>query len=131
MEMYQKRDLAGAINAFIIKFVVPDPDIVERALPGAINRAIAEADTFFKIELPALQLWSFTAEDAKLIKQPVLSVLAQESYPIFKEIDKIVRAWFPQSKTTVFPKATHGFPFQNPRGLAEALSGFFARYPMQ
>jgi len=43
---------------------------------------------------------------------------------------RLVRRWLPQAEPFVLPGATHTLPMQNPRGLAEALAGFFARHPL-
>ena len=37
---------------------------LERALPGAFEQAVADADTFFGQELPAVQAWEFGPEEA-------------------------------------------------------------------
>jgi len=130
-EMYQRGDKAGAINAFLSLVAGPDgPNIMEKVIPGAMNQAIKDADALFQIDLVAGQSIT-TAEDAKRVKQPVLSVVGADTLPIFKEIAEIVSAWFPQSSKVVIPNANHAFPFTNPRELAEVLSGFFARYPIQ
>jgi len=39
-------------------------------------------------------------------------------------------AWLPQAEPFILPGATHALQMQNPRGMAEALAGFFARHPL-
>jgi pimeloyl-ACP methyl ester carboxylesterase len=53
---------------------------LDEALPGAIDQALASADTVFKVELPGLLQWDCFGEDqAGTISQPVLSVLGADS----------------------------------------------------
>ena len=52
-------------------------------LPGAFAQAVADADTFFRIELPALEQWSFTQAEAGRITQPVLAVVGADSHALW------------------------------------------------
>jgi pimeloyl-ACP methyl ester carboxylesterase len=132
IEMYQRGDKAGAINAFLMGVAGPEaPKIMERVIPGSMKQAYADADTLFQIDFPSVQSWNFSAEDAKRIKQPVLSVSGAETVPwMINEVNELVRTWFPQAEAVVIPNANHGFPFINPKECAEALSGFFVRHPL-
>ena len=47
--------------------------MIERNVPGGVDQAIADADTFFTIELPAIAGWRITADQAATIRKPVLS----------------------------------------------------------
>jgi hypothetical protein len=50
-------------------------------MPGAFEQAVADAGAFFTQEMPALQQWPFTEEDARRIQQPALAVLGTASPP--------------------------------------------------
>ena len=52
---------------------------LDRLIPGGFEQAVADADTWFAVELPSLQEWRFTQADATRITQPVLAVLGSES----------------------------------------------------
>ncbi len=39
--------------------------------------------------------------------------------------------WFPNIQGFLLPGAAHGLQMQNPRGMAEALSDFWSRHPIQ
>ena len=82
---------------------------------------MADADTFFGQELPAVQAWSFTQEDARRITQPALAVLGEKSRPIFRERRELLLAWLPNVEPFILPAATHLLHVENPRGMAEAL----------
>ena len=49
--------------------------LLDERIPGAVAQTIADADTFFGVELPALSAWTFGAEQAARVSQPVLSVV--------------------------------------------------------
>jgi pimeloyl-ACP methyl ester carboxylesterase len=104
---------------------------LDRALPDAFDQAVADADTFFGHELPAVQQWAFTQEDASRINQPALVVLGDRTDPIFRERRELLLAWLPNAEPFELPGATHLLHLENPRGMAEALAAFFARHPLQ
>jgi pimeloyl-ACP methyl ester carboxylesterase len=105
----------------------------EQALPGAFDQGVADADTFFDQELPAIQLWQLAREDAGRITRPVLAVVGEKSLevsPIRNERQQRLLGWLPNVEGFVLPGTTHLLHVQNPRGMAEALASFFARHPM-
>jgi len=51
----------------------------------------------------ALQEWTFTAEQATSIDQPVLYVLGADSLAIFHEGLGLARSWVPQAETALTP----------------------------
>src|SRR5918911_414356 len=68
MESYQRGESASAVDLFLQGVGRPNArEIVERAVPGCFEQAIQDADTFFQVELPALQAWTFTQQDARHI----------------------------------------------------------------
>ena len=82
---YDPGDKAGAVDAFLTAVVGAEyRQVIAQFLPpGALELAVADLDTFFQVELPALQQWRFTTEDATRIRQPVLTVVGTETAPIF------------------------------------------------
>jgi pimeloyl-ACP methyl ester carboxylesterase len=76
LQMYEAGDKMRAVDSFLQAVVGPEyRRALDRMLPGAFAQAVADADTFFRIELPALEQWSFTQAEARRIAQPVLAVL--------------------------------------------------------
>src|SRR5215468_7739904 len=56
------------------------------ALPaGAFDRAVSDIDTFFQVELGAMQRWNITTEGLKDIRHPVLSMRGSDTLPVFFE----------------------------------------------
>jgi pimeloyl-ACP methyl ester carboxylesterase len=110
VQLYRAGDTAGAIDTFLRGVCGPGyRAVLDRALPGAFDQHVADADTFFGLELPALQQWSFTREDARRITQPVLTVTgakSQELAPIWAERQALLLAWLPHVEPFVLPEAT-------------------------
>ena len=136
VQLFQKGERAGAIEVFMRQVAGPDfRTMLDKALPGAFDLAVADADTFFRIELPAMQEWSLTVEDANRIKQPMLFLgrpLAETVYaPYAKELGQEMSKWFPQAETISLHGVTHAFPIADPHGTAQTLAGFFARHSLQ
>jgi pimeloyl-ACP methyl ester carboxylesterase len=131
---YAAGDKAGALDTFLRGVAGPDyRAVLERALPGAFDRYVADADTFFGQQLPAVRAWAFTPEDASRVGQPALAVLGARSAavtPTFGPRQALLLAWLPNAEGFVLPEATHLLHLQNPAGMAEALADFFARHPL-
>jgi len=140
VERYRVGDKAGAVETFMQGVTGPAyRAALEKALPGAFEQAVTDADTFFGQELPALRQWSFSREDARRITQPVLAVLGAKSdvrptsegaSRIFRERHELLLAWLPNVEPFILSDATHLLHVENPRGMAEGLATFFARHPL-
>jgi pimeloyl-ACP methyl ester carboxylesterase len=131
LQRYGAGDKAGAVEIWMQGTCGPDyRAALEQALPEAFAQAVADADTFFGQELPAVQQWSFTQENARHITQPVLAVLGAQSRPIFRERRELLLAWLPKVEPFTLPDATHLLHVENPSGMTEALATFFACHPL-
>jgi pimeloyl-ACP methyl ester carboxylesterase len=127
IERYQDGDRAGAVDTWATGVFGPGyGDLMEQGLPGAIEQCLADADTFFRQELPAVQQWSFTEEDARRIAQPVLIVVGEDSPATFPERRDLLLAWLPNARSLDLPATTHLLHLQNPRGVAEGIAAFYA-----
>ncbi len=102
--------------------------IVEQTVPGGVQQAVHDVDTFIQ-ELGSTQQWPFGTEQAAGIKQPVLSVVGTRSKPFMIEGRGLLHSWFPQTEDCDVP-TTHLLQMQDPRGVTEALGEFFSRHPM-
>jgi uncharacterized protein (TIGR02118 family) len=135
VERFGAGDQAGAVE-MVLRGVAGAAGIaaLERAVPGALELAAQDADTFFRTELPALQVWRFGAEEARGLKLPILAVQGADSdavTPVFGEGVTLLREWWPQAELLVVPAPTHGLPFMNPCRLADGLATFFAAHPLR
>ena len=131
VQRYRAGDTAGGVDTFFEGvFGSGYRRRLEEGLPGAFEQAVADADAFFTQELPALQGWAFTQEDASRITQPVLAVLGENTAPTFPERRELLLSWLPDVEPFDLPGATHLLHVQDPRGMAEGIAAFYARHPL-
>jgi hypothetical protein len=98
VDRYRAGDKERAVDTFFRGVFGSDyRDSLEPWLPGALDQAISDADAFLTQELPALQQWSFTEEDAKRIPQPVLAVAGEKSSSTFPERRELLLSWLPNA----------------------------------
>ena len=124
MEQYGAGDKEGAADSFLRLVLGSDYRAwLDRLIPGAFQQLAADADTYFGVELPSMQEWLFTREDARRITQPVLGVLGAESasiWPGWNEVQERLREWLPQTEPFVLagcePRATGEGPARHRRG---------------
>lgn len=142
VQMYEKGDRTQAIDGFLnLVGGARCHNLLDKILPGAFEQAVADADSLFKIDMPAMQSWKITQQEItthindnnnhKNKSKPILSVHGSDSKPMFTEMSELVLKWFPQAETLVLPKATHWLQLTNPKGLAEGLNAFFTRHPIR
>jgi pimeloyl-ACP methyl ester carboxylesterase len=131
VERFRAGDTAAAVDTFFRGvFGEGYGPALEQGLPGAFDRAVAEADAFFTQELPALQQWAFTEDEARRITQPVLLVLGENSTPTFPERRDLLLAWLPDAEPLDLPDTRHLLHVERPALVADALARFFARHPL-
>jgi pimeloyl-ACP methyl ester carboxylesterase len=134
LQRYRVGDRSGAVDTFLRGVCGPDyADTLNRVLPRGFDQYVADAETFFEQEMPALQQWSFGQTDAARVRQPVLAVVGARSLemdPIWGERHQWLLKWLPQVEPFVLPDATHLLQVMNPRGMAEGLSTFLSRHPL-
>jgi len=132
VSLYEAGDKAGAMELFGQTVIGPDfHAVLDQTLPpGYFARWVADADTFFQCDAPAMQPWTFTREDAARITQPVLNMRGADTQPYFREIYETLQAWLPHAENVILPDATHAMLQTNPKGAAARLADFFARHPL-
>jgi pimeloyl-ACP methyl ester carboxylesterase len=127
-------DRAAAVDIWMRGVCGPDyRAVMDRVLPGALDRAVRDAATFFGQELPAVRDWTFDRSHAERITQPALLVLGARSgevSPAFGERHDLLLAWLPRAEPFVLPDATHLLHVQNPTGMADGLARFLTAHPM-
>jgi pimeloyl-ACP methyl ester carboxylesterase len=131
VQHYRAGDKVAAVDTWARGVFGPDHrGALERGLPGVFDQCIADADAFFAQEMPAVQQWSFTQEDASRITQPTLAILGEHTAPTFPERLQLLVSWLPNVQAFELPRATHLLHLQNPRGTAEALASFYTKHPL-
>lgn len=131
IELYRAGDRATAIDTFLRGTCgLHYRAVLEKTVPGAVDQALANAETFFSQELPALRQWSFGPDDARRVAQPVLAVVGENSDSRFHQRQKLLLEWLPNVEPFVLPGAGHLLHLQNASGMAEGLAAFFARHSL-
>ena len=128
---YRSGDSEAAMDGFLRTVGGDDyRGELDRLLPAAFAAAVAEADQFFQAEQPSVAQFSFGADDARRITQPVLNVLGENTVPRFIEASRLVQQWFPDAERFVLPGASHLLMVQNPQAMGDRLTEFYARHPI-
>jgi 3-oxoadipate enol-lactonase len=104
--------------------------LLDERIPGAVAQTIADADTFFGVELPALSTWTFGAEQAARVSQPVLSVVGGETQPLWVEVADRLRSWFGQVEECTIEGAGHLLHIQRSAPVAACLAAFVGRHAL-
>jgi pimeloyl-ACP methyl ester carboxylesterase len=129
--LYREGDRAAAVDRFATGVFGPDyRAALDRGLPGGFEQALADADTFFGQELPAVQEWTFGAAEGSRITQPALAILGERTAPTFPERLELLMSWLPRVELYRLAGATHLLHVENPRATADALAEFFSRHPI-
>jgi benzoate-CoA ligase len=128
-ERYRRGDWEAAVDPFLGS--PADRASVARNVPGGVEQALRDLDTYFRIEVPAHEAWGFTASEGQRIKHPVLWLQGSESDLLYRECRDQVKQWIPQTETVVLQGASHLLHIQQPAGAAALLRDFFAAHPME
>lgn len=104
--------------------------LLDGRIPGAVEQAIADADTFFGVELPALSAWTFGSDQAARVRQPVLSVVGRATEPLWVEVAAVLRSWFGQVDECVIDGAGHLLHIQRSAPVATCLAAFFEQHAL-
>ncbi len=126
---YRQGDWEAAVDAFLGS--PTERAAVSRNVPGGLEQAIRDLDTYFRIEVPAHEEWHFTEVEGKRITQPVLFIQGSESQKFYEECRDQIQRWMPQTETAVLQGTTHLLHMQEPAGAAALLLTFLARHPLE
>lgn len=128
---YTEGDRRAAMAAFLSMACSLEWDacqaVIEQRIPGGVEQAVQDADSFFGSYLPALASWHFGAAEAACITQPVLSVLGTETDPLFRDGRALLHVWFSQIEDCTIEGAAHLLHLQQPERVARGMAEFLAR----
>jgi pimeloyl-ACP methyl ester carboxylesterase len=131
-EMYASGDHSRALAMFLATVSGLDwaacRALLEERIPGAVAQGVADADTLFGVELPALTEWEFGPDHAAALAQPVLSVLGSETLPLWVEVAAFLRASLPDVEELTIEGVGHLLHIQRPEPVARGVEEFLARY---
>jgi pimeloyl-ACP methyl ester carboxylesterase len=100
--------------------------VIDRGVPGGVERAIAYAPVFFESYLPALSRWRFGADQAAGIGLPVLSVTGARTDRFFAEGHDLLRSWLPRFEETTIADAGHLLHLEQPAAVAGRIAQFLS-----
>jgi benzoate-CoA ligase family protein len=126
-ERYGQGDWEAAADPFLGS--PSERAALARSVPGGLEQALRDLDTYFRVEVPAHQAWHFSAAEGEQIRQPVLFMLGGESQQFYVDCRDQLQQWVPQTETVVLGRATHLLHMQQPAAAAALLRDFFARHP--
>jgi pimeloyl-ACP methyl ester carboxylesterase len=131
-ELYAAGDVKDAIARFIdlVGGAAAQAALDATLAPGWFDQAVADADTFFQIEFPALGAWTFGPAEAARVTQPCLAVVGSDSSELFQQITGWLEQHLSAVSTFRLPRATHVLQVMNPSDFAEGLGAFLAAHPM-
>lgn len=129
--LYEAGEKDAAVDTFAQGVCGPSyrADFAYHMPPGHVERWIAAADAVFGDASP-LEEWTFGADEAAQIVQPVLSICGAATKPAFRNVHETLCRWIPHAERCLLPDASHGILQTNPPGAAARMAGFFARHPM-
>ena len=132
IQAYERGDKTGSIDQMLQIIGGREyRNTTERVLPNFFDQAVADADSLFKIDMPAMRSWSIRREDLRRIDVPILSVLGSDSQPMFRDTCRVVRQWFPKSEVLVVQNANHWLQLTNPTDVAWGLVNFFRKHSIK
>ena len=104
--------------------------VLDERVPGAVEQAIKDVDTFFGVELPGLTQWTFGREQAAAIGQPVLSVLGSGTGTLWVEVAELLRSSLPHVEERTITGVGHLLHIQDPEPVAREIAQFLGRHPI-
>ena len=104
--------------------------LLAERIPGVTEQSIKDADTFFGVELPSLTQWTFDADDAARLRQPVLAVLGADTLPLWVEVTEFLRSTVPDVEEVTIDQVGHLLHIQRAAPVAHALAEFLGRHAM-
>jgi pimeloyl-ACP methyl ester carboxylesterase len=130
-ERYASGDREGAVDDFLTAMGGPGYRAgLDSRLPGAFEQAVADADTFFEVEFPALPDWGFGADDAKRVDMPVLRVSGDRTIAWFSESDALLAKLLPKSERAAVAETGHLLQVEDPAPVSKPLADFLGRHPI-
>jgi pimeloyl-ACP methyl ester carboxylesterase len=131
-------DSAAGVDVFLTHLTRPEwQQLMDDRVPGAVDQAVADADTFFDLEVPGLGEFEFDAERAARLSMPILYVLGSESSAIagaegfFEQGKELLLNKLPNAESITLDGVDHSLQIGFPEKLAPVIAEFAARHPIE
>ncbi len=130
-EAYRSGDVAKAVDLFLSMVSGPDwRTEVAKTVPGGPEQAEKDAETYFQVESPALDKWTFDSAGASRISKPVLYAIGSETLPLVEALKQHFQSLVPHTEQVVIPGVNHSMQMQDPKVVAEPVADFLSRHPL-
>ena len=127
-DAYRSGDVTKAVDLFLSMVSGPDwRTEVEKTVPGCPEQAEKDAATYFEVESPALDNWTFDRARASRISQPVLYAIGSETLPLIEVVKQHFQSLVPQTEQVVVPGVNHSMQMQDPKAVAAPIADFLSR----
>jgi pimeloyl-ACP methyl ester carboxylesterase len=132
LETYHRGDRRGAAERFAVAVGGPKAlATIERTLPpGAFDQAVRDLDTLFGCEFAEPDATLVREEEAPGIGAPVLSIVGEETGPVFRDSHQRLMQILPRVEALHVQGAAHFVQVEAPRAVAEGIAAFLARHRM-
>jgi 3-oxoadipate enol-lactonase len=104
--------------------------VLEARIPGVVDQAVKDADTFFGVELPGLAGWTFGCDEAARIRRPVLSILGTKTGQLWVDVAELLRSALPYVEERRIEGVGHLLHLEAPTPVAETIAGFLTANPI-
>jgi pimeloyl-ACP methyl ester carboxylesterase len=121
---YKSGDKAGAMNTFSQMSYGEDWRTLALRVPGGPDQVMADVDTVYTTEVPAMTGWTFGQAQADRIKQPITYITGGGGHGASRTQFK---QWMPRIEEVIIPGVTHAMLMQNPKAVSEAIAAFLNR----
>lgn len=135
---HEDGDSAAAVDAFLTRLTGPEwEELINERVPGAVDQAIADAGTFFDLELPGLSEFNLDEALGAQLPMPALYVLGSESSAIagadgfFEQSKELLINKLPNAESITLDGMDHSMQLGFPERLAAVVAEFVARHPVE
>lgn len=127
-DLYNKGNWEAAVDLFLGS--PGERADVSRNVPGGLDNAIRDVDTYFTIEAPAHEEWHFGPEEGARLTCPIFYLMGGNSNELYRTVYHQICEWAPQTESGVVEGASHLLHIQQPAGAAEHVAAFCKRHPV-
>ncbi len=135
---HEAGDSAAGVDAFLTRLTGPNwQELMADQVPGAEEQAIADAASFFDIEVPGMAEFELDGQHAARLTMPALYVLGTESSSnahadgFFEQGKELLMNKLPNAEAITLDGMNHSMQIGFPETLATIIAEFAARHPME
>lgn len=125
---YKSGDKTGAMNTFSTMSYGADWRTLALKVPGGPDQVMADVDTVYTTEVPAMTSWTFGQAEADRIKQPITYITGGGPHGNTRTSFK---QWMPRIEEVIVPNVTHAMLMQDPKAVADAIAAFLKKNPLK